>query len=111
MTLPAAVCKSALLAHTLPNAGTCPRPQRDAKAAEQLGLVVVPRTCGNGGDDGHMFRGKRVIVVMPAYNSGVTLQRTHDEVMAQEIVDRVIVVDDGSRDDTSAIARSLPNTR
>jgi glycosyltransferase involved in cell wall biosynthesis len=36
---------------------------------------------------------------------------THDEVMAQEVVDLVIVVDDASDDETTAIAKSLPNTR
>jgi len=58
-----------------------------------------------------MYRGKKVIVVMPAYNAAETLQRTHDEVMAQEVVDLVIVVDDGSHDDTTAIAKTLPNTK
>jgi glycosyltransferase involved in cell wall biosynthesis len=58
-----------------------------------------------------MFRDKKVVVVMPAYNSARTLRRTYDEVMAQEIVDLVIVVDDASRDDTVAIARALPKTR
>ena len=47
---------------------------------------------------------------MPAYDSAQTLRRTYDEVMAQEVVDLVIVVDDASRDDTVAIARTLPNT-
>ena len=47
---------------------------------------------------------------MPAYNAAVTLQRTFDEVMAQEIVDLVIIVDDGSSDETVAIAKQLPNT-
>ncbi len=58
-----------------------------------------------------MFLGKRVVVVMPAYNSARTLKRTYDEVMAQGIVDLVIVVDDASRDETVAIARTLPNTQ
>jgi glycosyltransferase involved in cell wall biosynthesis len=58
-----------------------------------------------------MFRDKKVVVVMPAYNAARTLQRTYDEVMAQEIVDEVIVVDDGSHDETVAIARTLPRTR
>jgi glycosyltransferase involved in cell wall biosynthesis len=57
-----------------------------------------------------MQAGKRVVVVMPAYNAAATLQKTWDEVMAQGVVDLVIVVDDGSRDETVAIARGLPNT-
>jgi glycosyltransferase involved in cell wall biosynthesis len=57
-----------------------------------------------------MFRGQKVIVVMPAYNAAKTLRRTHAEVMSQEYVDQVIVVDDGSRDETLAIARTLPHT-
>ena len=47
-----------------------------------------------------MFNNKKVIVVMPAYNAAQTLRKTWDEVMAQEIVDLIIVVDDGSRDET-----------
>ena len=46
---------------------------------------------------------------MPAYNAARTLRRTYDEVMAQEIVDQVIVVDDKSSDETISIARQLPN--
>lgn len=57
-----------------------------------------------------MYGGKKVAVVMPAYNAALTLQRTHDEVMAQGVVDVVIVVDDASADETVAIARTLPNT-
>jgi glycosyltransferase involved in cell wall biosynthesis len=57
-----------------------------------------------------MFRDKKVVVVMPAYNAAQTLQRTYDEVMAQAVVDRVIVVDDGSRDETVSIAETLPHT-
>jgi glycosyltransferase involved in cell wall biosynthesis len=57
-----------------------------------------------------MQYGKKVVVVMPAYNAASTLKKTYDEVMAQGIVDLVIVVDDGSRDDTATIARTLPNT-
>lgn len=47
-----------------------------------------------------MFRDQKVIVVMPAYNAAKTLQQTHAEVMAQDYVDQVIVVDDGSSDET-----------
>ena len=47
---------------------------------------------------------------MPAYNAAATLQKTHREVLAQQIVDLVIVVDDGSSDVTVDIARQLPQT-
>jgi glycosyltransferase involved in cell wall biosynthesis len=57
-----------------------------------------------------MYKDQKVVVVMPAYNAARTLRRTWDEVMAQEIVDLVIVVDDGSRDETVSIAKALPNT-
>jgi glycosyltransferase involved in cell wall biosynthesis len=55
--------------------------------------------------------GKKVLVVMPAYNAELTLRRTYDEVMAQGIVDEVIVVDDSSNDATAAVARTLPKAR
>jgi len=44
---------------------------------------------------------------MPAYNAGKTLEKTHREVLAQEIVDEIVLVDDRSRDDTVAIAQGL----
>jgi glycosyltransferase involved in cell wall biosynthesis len=56
-----------------------------------------------------MFKEKKVIVVMPAYNAAQTLQKTYDEVMAQGIVDMIILVDDASQDDTAEIAKTLPN--
>lgn len=58
-----------------------------------------------------MFGSKKVVVVMPAYNAAQTLRQTYDEVMAQGVVDLVIVVDDFSRDDTTAIAQALPHVR
>ena len=54
-----------------------------------------------------MLNGQKIVVVMPAYNAARTLRRTYDEVMAQEIVDLVIVVDDASHDETAEIARAL----
>ena len=57
-----------------------------------------------------MIKGRKVVVVMPAYNAEATLRRTHEEVLAQEIVDLVIVVDDAGRDQTLEIARTLPQT-
>lgn len=57
-----------------------------------------------------MFGDKKVIVVMPAFNAAETLRSTYEEVMAQGIVDLVIVVDDASKDETVSIAERLPNT-
>lgn len=57
-----------------------------------------------------MYNGKKVTVVMPAYNAGRTLLKTHREALAQMFVDRVIVVDDASSDDTYEIARTLEKT-
>jgi glycosyltransferase involved in cell wall biosynthesis len=53
-----------------------------------------------------MLNGKKVVVVMPAYNAEKTLERTYREIPF-EIVDDVIVVDDASRDRTSEIAKSI----
>ena len=47
---------------------------------------------------------------MPAYNAAHTLRMTYEEVMAQDLVDLIIIVDDGSSDETVEIARSLANT-
>ena len=57
-----------------------------------------------------MYKDKKVVVVMPAYNAEKTLRITYDEVMAQGIVDLVVLVDDGSRDETVSIAKALPDT-
>ena len=57
-----------------------------------------------------MYQDKKVVVVMPAYNAEKTLRKTYDEVMAQGIVDLVILVDDASQDETTAIGKTLPNT-
>jgi glycosyltransferase involved in cell wall biosynthesis len=55
-----------------------------------------------------MYRDQQVIVVMPAYNAGQTLLKTYREVIEQDYVDRIILVDDASRDRTVQIARDLP---
>ena len=54
-----------------------------------------------------MYRDKKVVVVMPAYNAARTLRQTYAEVRDQQLVDAIILVDDGSKDDTVAVARSL----
>jgi glycosyltransferase involved in cell wall biosynthesis len=53
-----------------------------------------------------MISGKRVCVVMPAYNAGRTLAQTVAEI-DRTVADDVIVVDDASRDDTIVVARRL----
>ena len=57
-----------------------------------------------------MYRDRKVVVVMPAYNAEATLERTHREVLDQGVVDLVIVVDDCGRDRTHEIAQMLPHT-
>jgi glycosyltransferase involved in cell wall biosynthesis len=48
-----------------------------------------------------------VVVVMPAYNAALTLERTWREVAEQDVVDMVIIVDDASEDETMSVALSL----
>ncbi len=53
-----------------------------------------------------MVQGKKLTVVLPAYNAEQTLERTYKEIPL-DIVDKILVVDDGSRDGTAALARQL----
>ena len=53
-----------------------------------------------------MIDGKKIIVVMPAYNAEKTLERTYNEIPFA-IVDEVILVDDFSRDNTYEQAKRL----
>jgi glycosyltransferase involved in cell wall biosynthesis len=53
-----------------------------------------------------MIKGKKVVVVMPAYNAEKTLRRTYNEV-PHEIVDEIVLVDDASQDHTAAVSREL----
>jgi glycosyltransferase involved in cell wall biosynthesis len=48
----------------------------------------------------------KVVVVMPAYNAAKTLRITYDAIPKSD-VDHVILVDDGSRDETLKIAKDL----
>lgn len=53
-----------------------------------------------------MLNGKRVVVVLPAYNAAKTLERTYAEI-AHDVVDEVILVDDSSTDGTPELAARL----
>lgn len=53
-----------------------------------------------------MLNGKKIIVVLPAYNAAATLAKTYAEI-PHDIVDEVILVDDQSKDDTAEISRQL----
>lgn len=53
-----------------------------------------------------MIHGKRVAVVLPAYNAEKTLRQTVEEI-DRSIVDDIILVDDASSDRTVAVAREL----
>ncbi|MDD3237315.1 MAG: glycosyltransferase family 2 protein [Candidatus Gastranaerophilales bacterium] len=53
-----------------------------------------------------MLNGKKVVVIMPAYNAAKTLEKTYSEI-AMDIVDEVILTDVNSADDTKLIAEKL----
>ena len=53
-----------------------------------------------------MINGKKVVVVMPAYNAAKTLEKTYNEIPF-DIVDDVILVDDASKDNTVQVAKML----
>lgn len=53
-----------------------------------------------------MIHGKKLVVVLPAFNAERTLKRTYEQI-PRDIADEVILTDDGSADRTVALARSL----
>jgi len=53
-----------------------------------------------------LLNGKKIVVVLPAYNAEKTLKKTYDEI-PKDIVDEVVLIDDRSKDKTAEIARSL----
>ncbi len=53
-----------------------------------------------------MIDGKKLVVVLPAYNAAETLELTFND-MPKALVDEVILVDDRSRDETVAVAKNL----
>jgi glycosyltransferase involved in cell wall biosynthesis len=53
-----------------------------------------------------MLYGKKIVVVLPAYNAALTLERTYSEIPF-DIVDDVVLVDDNSKDNTSSVGEKL----
>ncbi len=53
-----------------------------------------------------MIHGKKVVVVLPAYNAETTLEKTFNDIPF-DIVDQVLLVDDGSKDNTVALSKKL----
>jgi glycosyltransferase involved in cell wall biosynthesis len=53
-----------------------------------------------------MLNGKKICIVLPAYNAAETLEMTYAEIPF-DIVDDVVLVDDASKDNTSEVGRKL----
>lgn len=53
-----------------------------------------------------MLNNKKIVVVLPAYNAALTLEKTYQEIPF-DIVDEVVLVDDASKDDTVAVGKKL----
>jgi len=53
-----------------------------------------------------MIDGKKIVVVLPAYNAAKTIEKTYNEIPF-DIVDEVVLVDDKSNDDTAGVGAKL----
>ena len=53
-----------------------------------------------------MLNNKKIVVVLPAYNASLTLEKTYKEI-PMDIVDEVVLVDDNSRDDTVDVGKAI----
>jgi glycosyltransferase involved in cell wall biosynthesis len=53
-----------------------------------------------------MYKDKKIVVVLPAYNAALTLEKTYHEIPF-DIVDEVILVDDFSKDNTYELGQKL----
>ena len=53
-----------------------------------------------------MYKGQKVVVVLPAYNAALTLEKTYKEIPF-DLVDEVILCDDASKDNTAELAKRI----
>lgn len=53
-----------------------------------------------------MYKNKKVVVVLPAYNAALTLKKTYEEIPF-DLVDEVILCDDASKDNTVLVAKEI----
>src|ERR1039457_1288958 len=53
-----------------------------------------------------MINGKKLVIVLPAYNAELTLRQTYSEIPF-DIVDEVVLVDDASKDRTAELAKEI----
>lgn len=53
-----------------------------------------------------MLNGKKIVIVLPAYNAALTLEKTYNEIPFN-IVDDVVLVDDHGKDNTSELGRKI----
>jgi glycosyltransferase involved in cell wall biosynthesis len=67
---------------------------------------VVGENSNNRKEESFMLLNKKIVVILPAYNASLTLEKTFREIPF-EIVDEVVLVDDASTDNTIEVARSL----
>lgn len=53
-----------------------------------------------------MLNNKKIVVVLPAYNAALTLEKTYNEIPF-DIVDEIVLVDDASKDETVSVGKQL----
>lgn len=53
-----------------------------------------------------MYKNKKVVVVLPAYNAALTLRKTYEEI-PMDLVDEIILCDDASKDNTVELAHEI----